>query len=389
VSYNPAILKSVLSARSLTRAELSQRLKLSLSELEAELARDPEPGQGILKSIAEELSLPPFIFFMEELPETDGVLPDFRSATPTNTPKSRPTVETIQLARSVQKTAIELKTPPAAKLPNFQIGLQPKETAAFALEARKFFDITLEDQTEAKSAQAFYVACRKKIEDKGIFVLQDSFPEMDGSGFCLAHTTHPVIVVNTKRQTRARRLFTLIHELAHVLMGKSGISDPFERHNAIERQCNRFAGSFLVPASYVSKLLKSSATGIDPDPDDVKRASNKLKISHEATALRLEQLGIYKSGSYEKWKSLTHNENPDWKDKGGGRGVPPDQEKVKLARYGFNFARVFDQPLRQELISEINLFRRSGLKPKYQRDYFNYAKSITAEQLHSLELEDE
>jgi Zn-dependent peptidase ImmA (M78 family) len=78
-----------------------------------------------------------------------------------------------------------------------------------------------------------------------------------------------------------RRLFTLAHELAHVLMGKTGISDPFVRKNAIERRCNRFAGSFLVPKFYASILLGSSVTQ-DPDVEDVRWAASKLKISQDA-----------------------------------------------------------------------------------------------------------
>ena len=45
--------------------------------------------------------------------------------------------------------------------------------------------------------------------------------------------------------------------------------------------------------------------------------------------------------------------------------------------------------LEQGLISEINLFRSSGLKPKYQRAYFNYALSLTSDELQTLELEDD
>jgi Zn-dependent peptidase ImmA (M78 family) len=174
-----------------------------------------------------------------------------------------------------------------------------KEIDRFALRAREYFGITLKDQQDARDARAFYVAVRRKIEDKGILVLQDSFPREDGSGFCLARGTHPLIVINTYRQTRGRRLFTLAHELAHVLMGKSGISGPFIRKNEIEWRCNRFAGSFLVPQAYASTLLGSSVTR-DPDVDDVRWAAAKLKISQEATVLRLEQINIYKRGSYKQ-----------------------------------------------------------------------------------------
>jgi hypothetical protein len=69
--------------------------------------------------------------------------------------------------------------------------------------------------------------------------------------------------------------------------------------------------------------------------------------------------------------------------------VPPEQEKVKLAKYGFRFAKAFESLLRQGAITEINLYRTSGLKPKFQRDYFVYARSITEDKLRTLELGDE
>jgi Zn-dependent peptidase ImmA (M78 family) len=77
----------------------------------------------------------------------------------------------------------------------------------------------------------------------------------------------------------------------------------FVRVNTTERLCNRFAGSFLAPEPYVKTLLRSSVVK-DPDLDDVKSAARHLKISQEATVLRLEQLGLYRAGSYDKWKKL-------------------------------------------------------------------------------------
>jgi hypothetical protein len=173
-------------------------------------------------------------------------------------------------------------------------------------------------------------------------------------------------------------------------MHKSGISDPFISQNATERLCNRFAGSFLVPDGYVGALLGNVKPVHDPDLDDGAWAARRLKISQQAAVLRLEQLGLFKAGSHDKWKRKIRNlGNPDFSEKGGGAGGPPPQEKVKLAKYGFRFATAFDNLLRQGRISEINLYRSTGLKPQYQRAYFDYAKSITASELQTLKLDDE
>ena len=322
---------------------------------------------------------------MEHLPRLEEPIPDFRSPTPQPSVNSRETIEAIKLAEGIQKSIIELGASGTASLPKFT-ATTDEDIDRYALKAREYFDITLKDQQAAKDARAFYVTVRAKIEDKGILVLQDSFPREDGSGFCLAHVSQPLILINTRQQTRARRLFTLAHELAHVLMGSSGISDPFVRKNAIERRCNRFAGSFLVPQTYASTLLGSSVTR-DPDVDDVRWAAGKLKISQEATVLRLEQIHLYKSGSYEKWCALVHNDNPDFSEKGGGSKAPA-QEKLKLAKYGFSFAKAFKRLLDEGVISEINLYRVSGLKPKYQQPYFDYVASLSTNELQNLELDD-
>ena len=386
MAYNPNILQQALQARHLTTARLSRRLGIDANELSRELRREPEPKSDLLKSVARELSLPPFAFYMQQLPTLEEAIPDFRNSTPAPSAIARETLESIQFAEGIQKTLLDLDTPAATNLPSFA-ATADEEIDRFALAVRRQFNISLEDQQEVKDARAFYVTIRKKVEDKNITVLQDSFPWEDGSGFCLAHATHPVVLVNTQRQTRARRLFTLCHELAHVLMGRTGISDPFVRKNIVERRCNRFAASFLIPQRYVATLLGTSVTKT-PDLEDVRWAARKLKISQEATVLRLEQLGLYNSGTHERWRALVHNENPDFSEKGGGGKEPPPQEKVKLAKYGFRFAKALSSPLDEGAISEINLYRASGLKPKYQRPYFDYVNSISDDELRSLELDD-
>ena len=197
---------------------------------------------------------------MRSAPALHDVIPDFRSETRRPLPNQEPRSESIQLA-AVSKGLSGTRYPRCSKGSHDTTAEVPEEVDRFALRVRSFFNISLQDQVEAKDARAFYVLCRKKIEDKGVFVLHDSFPETDGSGFCLSHSKHPIILVNTKQQTRGRRLFTLIHELAHVLMGKSGVSDPFIRQNKTERLCNRFAGSFHVPEDYIEALLAKSSSG--------------------------------------------------------------------------------------------------------------------------------
>ncbi|MBQ8102227.1 MAG: ImmA/IrrE family metallo-endopeptidase [Afipia sp.] len=389
MTYNRDILDKLLESRSLSRRNLSKRLGLEKDELEQQLSIEPEPRQKILKDIAKELAVPIFIFYMREAPSTDDRIPDFRLATPKFSPTSRETTEAIQLARSIQRKAQELR-------PNFHPAINRiekpslKTVAIAAAQARDLFKISLHDQLEATDTRTFYTLCRKKIEAAGIFVIQESFPKEDGSGFCLSTGTVPVLVVNTKEQTRGRRLFTLIHELAHALIGVTGISDPFVSTNNLETYCNKFASEFLAPKEFLEVLLSNTPIPRNPDRDDVKRISRKLKISQQATILRLEELGKVAEGSYRAWLTAIGNfGNPDFGKEGGGAGGPPPQEKVKLARYGFFFADLFGSALEEGSINDLQLFRATGLKPKYQQDYISFAQSLHDSDVRSLELGDE
>lgn len=387
MAFNSEILSEILSARAIPFSALPERLGISPKKFNEEIARDPEPKQGFLEKLAKSLAVPSFVFYMEAPPPLQDVLPDFRSDNPRALAKNPATLRSIQMAKAIQRIAHDAKISPVGELPHITT---EDDVGEAALLCRKHFGIQIEDQINVADARTFYNFCRAKIESAGIFVIQDNFPSEDGSGFCLADDFYPVIAINTKNQTRGRRLFTLIHELCHILLGKSGISDPFISENKIERFCNRFASQFLVPDNYIEALLKGRSFPRHPDPADVARASRLLKISQQATVIRLENAKIFSSGSHDQWLLAVHNSgNPDFSEKGFGSGEPPPQEKVKLARYGLTFAFAMDQAISNGTISEIDLYRATGLKPKYIQDYFQHAREVALDQFEEFEYGDE
>jgi transcriptional regulator with XRE-family HTH domain len=109
VTFNSKVLRDLLKARSLTQASLSERLGMEFESLREELRREPEPKQGILQAIAKDLAVPPFVFYMKEAPPLHDILPDFRSETPGPSPKSRDTIEAVQLAEGLHLCCLLLQ----------------------------------------------------------------------------------------------------------------------------------------------------------------------------------------------------------------------------------------------------------------------------------------
>jgi Zn-dependent peptidase ImmA (M78 family) len=370
--FNSQVLTAVLHARHLSITSVSDRLGRSNDDVQAELERSAGPSQTLINDLSKELVVPSFVFFMETAPALDDDIVDFREGNPSYTEKTRATIESIDMARRLQELAKQFDHSDA-----LDRGLSLTEICdpAFASSVRNRLGIDDAVQLGCKDSAAFYATCRAAVEKTGIFVLHESFPAEDGSGFCLANSPARIIVVNTLRQNRARRNFTLAHELAHAFLGKTGISDPFVTQNTIEKCCNTFAAQFLLPAALVEAAFNRFGLASEPSLEDIYRCATYLRISQQATVVRFEQLGLAKRGLHEAWlRAVEEKGNPDWISKGGGGGPTP-QEKVKLAKYGFTFAKVFGAALDKNFLSPLEIYRASGLKPKYQRPYFSFAAS--------------
>ncbi len=82
-------------------------------------------------------------------------------------------------------------------------------------------------------------------------------------GFAISDDLAPVVFINTK-DSKAAQIFTLIHELVHIWLGQSGISDitseitVSEIDNKIERFCDLTAAEFLVPKSEFKRIWNYS-----------------------------------------------------------------------------------------------------------------------------------
>ncbi len=157
-------------------------------------------------------------------------------------------------------------------------------------------------------------------------------------------------------------------------MGKSGVSDPFVTKNQVERFCNHFAARVLVPMGLAKKAAARCAVSSQPTLDEIRRCAKFLNISQQATVIRLEQLKLVTEGAHTRWlEAIQPVGNPDFESKGGGGNVA--QERVKPSKYGFTFARVFGAAVKRSSLSPLDLYRMSGLKPKYQRPYFDFASA--------------
>ena len=133
------------------------------------------------------------------------------------------------------------------------------------------------------------------IEQQGILVMRSSMVQhnthrpldlQEFRGFTLIQDGYALIFINTK-DTKSGQVFSLAHELGHVLLGKPGVSgETIDGAPRIERWCNLFAAELLVPREY----LRHHWGGVVAET--VRTLARKLSVSPEAVVWRGVDLGL-------------------------------------------------------------------------------------------------
>lgn len=201
-----------------------------------------------------------------------------------------------------------------------------------------------------------------KIEDIGIIV---TFNGIVGNntrrkidveecrGFVLVNEKAPFIFVNSS-DAKAAQMFTLIHELSHIWIGKSAGFDNknmLPANENMEILCDQVAAEFLVPEFLFRKLWLETK--------NIQTLSRKLKVSQIVVARRAMDLKfISKKEFFEFYKSYIQNiQLKKEEQQSGGNFYATARKRVSL-----KFANYVNSAVKENSLLYRDAYKLTNLK---------------------------
>lgn len=194
-----------------------------------------------------------------------------------------------------------------------------------ALSIRRALGITSEAQASWGDESDALRHWRQAIEQSGVFVFKNSFKQREISGFCLRDDEFPLIYLNNST-TKTRQIFSLLHELAHLLFDVNGLSKFDHQYVAklphherkIEVFCNAVAAEVLIPNLDFNHQIEGLPHDLESSSDAVfARLARHYSVSREAVLRRFLEMGRVSQDFYEA-KAEEWTGQIEKKKEGGG-----------------------------------------------------------------------
>ncbi len=181
----------------------------------------------------------------------------------------------------------------AQEVQNLSIYLKENQPNEFIQELQKYRDnvqkladkvvellgITEETRTKGRNSYEQLNIWKNLFGSVGVLVLEHRFPLKDMRAFSIFDEVAPAIVLNSKDSDSAR-VFSIYHELGHLVLGQSEVDEDFNLNSGgntqVEAFCNAFAASILVPDDLLATMVVG-ATAFDDDY--VKALALDLRVS--------------------------------------------------------------------------------------------------------------
>jgi Zn-dependent peptidase ImmA (M78 family)/DNA-binding XRE family transcriptional regulator len=332
VPVTPAVVSWAVDQAGFTVEEIADATGTTSASVAAWIKGTEQPSLSQARKLAKKLRRPLALLMWSSPPPDDTPEVAFRAPVADEI-RDLNTVERrfIRQSARLQKVAGSLRGEIEDELPHLPALDRTKDASDAATRVRRILGVSVPDQIAWTSEFVAFRSWRAAFEKHGILVFTLPLGGDSCRGMTLADPTAPTIVINTHWNVRAR-IFTLFHELGHVLTGTTSACAASLKHSArgdsVERWCEEFAAAALMPWSAIEQhLTKQRISGSVDDLAVASSIARTFKVSLQAATLRLI------SGGRAKW-TLWDQIPKDSNVKTGGGGAPEEPRTTPIIRIG-------------------------------------------------------
>ena len=342
VAVNTELLCWARERAGLAQDDLIGKFK-KLPEWEAGKAR---PTLKQVEAFARAVHVPVGYLFLTEPPEEIVPIPDFRTFAGQKVMRPSPnlldTIYTCQERQSWYRDFVRVeREPELIFVGSATVATSPDVVAA---EIRKTLGFNLEAQRACRTWTDAFRLFIEQADKASVLVMisgvvmSNNYRRLDPAefrGFALSDPLAPLVFVNGS-DPKAAQMFTLAHELAHLWLGASALSNigaaPRLGFRQEEIWCNAVAAEVLVPLA----ILRAELRNGEPLPDTLSRLARTFKVSTLVVLRRLlDAKWLERSSFDEAWaQELKRLQTLAQGGSGGGNFY-----HTTLARVSRRFAR--------------------------------------------------
>lgn len=362
VTINPEVIIWARKDADLTPEAAAAAIGVDTEILTAWEGGEGGPSIGELRKMSAAYSRPLTALLQPSIPPVAPMPRSFRTVGGVAPRLTRDAILAIRDAQRIQALATDLLEDDPTLLAEPKISRYDMQDSAIecGMVERDEFGVSRTDQRKFRHAGEAYNAWRSRLQMAGIIVIAKPMDRLDCRGFSLYEQGRPTIVVNSREVDQAK-IFTLFHEYAHLVLGQGGIC--LERNSIpIERWCNRFAASFLVPRAWLEmELPEIRVTSIGR----VAELAKKFRVSRQVIALRLYEIG---RGDYSLYQTIKRRD-----DRRDFTPEPPSdresdfripQPRAKLSEVGIGFGGIVIGAMERGVIDRVAAVEYLGIEPR-------------------------
>ncbi|MGI8553864.1 MAG: ImmA/IrrE family metallo-endopeptidase [Dehalococcoidia bacterium] len=327
----PKLLRWARERQHLSTVSVAERVKVSQERLEEWELGDARPTFRQAQTLAHQLNVPFGYLFLSTPPSEELPLPDLRTVA--NEPPKQPSPELSDLLSDVlrkqqwyREYQREEGAQPLAFVGRYSAADKPEIIAA---NLREMVGINDEMRRRARSSDDYLRLLVAQTEAIGVLVLRSGVVEnnthrtlnvQEFRGFAISDPLAPLIFINGQ-DAKAGQIFTLAHELAHLWIGQSGISNvdapaaSSSTDNRSERLCNRVAAESLMPSDVFLLTWKPS----ESVENNLRTVALAFKVSAVAVLRKAHDLKLITDQTYRsRYGALLERHQGGGSQDGGG-----------------------------------------------------------------------